>query len=76
MVRRITMRQAGGSVSVTIPKDLAERYHMSVGEPGFAIETDQGLLLTSYDPDFDRAMQVYARVAKRYRNALRELARK
>ena len=76
MVRRITMRQAGGSVSVTIPKDMAERYHMIVGEPGFAIEMDQGLLLTTYDPDFDHAMQVYARVAKRYRNTLRELAKK
>lgn len=70
------MRQAGGSVSVTIPKDMAERYHMAVGEPGFAVETDQGLLLTAYDPNFERAIQVYARGAKRYRNALRELAKK
>jgi putative addiction module antidote len=70
------MRQAGGSVSVTIPKDLAERYHMVVGEPGFAIETDQGLLLTTFDPNFENAMKVYARGAKRYRNALRELSKK
>lgn len=75
MVKQITMRQAGGSVSVTIPKDMAERYHMSVGETGFAIETDQGLLLTAYDPNFERAIQVYTRGAKRYRNALHELAK-
>lgn len=65
-----------GDVALTIPKDMAGRYHMSVGEPGFAIETDQGLLLTTYDPNFERAMRVYARGAKRYRNALRELAKK
>jgi hypothetical protein len=70
------MRQAGGSVSVTIPKDMAERYQMVVGEPGFAIETDQGLLITTFDPNFERAMLVYARGAKRYRNALHELAKK
>lgn len=74
MVRQVTLRQAGGSLSLTIPKDMAERYHMTVGETGFVVETDRGLLLTTYDPDFERAMQIYARGAKRYRNALRELA--
>jgi putative addiction module antidote len=75
MVRRIALRRIGGSVGVTIPKDLAERYHMAVGEDGFAVETDRGLLLTAYDPTFERAMQVYERGAKRYRHALRELAK-
>lgn len=70
------LRQAGGSVSVTIPKDVAERYHMTVGETVLVVETDQGPLLTTYDPNFERAMQVAARGAKRYRNALRELSRK
>lgn len=76
MVRRITMRRAGGSVSVTIPKDMAERYHMDVGEQAFAVETDQGVLVTPYDPNFERAMQIYERGAKQYRNALRELSKK
>lgn len=76
MVREITMRQAGGSVSVTIPKDMAERYHMAVGEQAFAIETDEGVLVTPYDPNFARAMQIYERGAKQYRNALRELSKK
>jgi antitoxin MazE len=75
MVKRIAMRRAGGSVTVTIPKDMADRYHMTAGEEGFVIETDQGLLLTAYDPAFAKAMQVYERGAHRYRNALRELAK-
>ena len=75
MVKRVTMRRAGGSVTVTRPKDMAERHHMAVGEEGFVIETDLGLLLTAYDPTFDRAMQIAARGAHRYRNALRELAK-
>jgi antitoxin MazE len=75
MVRRITMRQAGGSVSVTIPKDMAERNHLAVGEDAFVVETEHGVLFTAYDPTFARAMQVYERGAKKYRNALRELAK-
>lgn len=75
MVKRVTLRRAGGSVMVTIPKEMAERYHMIAGEEGFAIETDRGVLLTAYDPAFVRAMEAYERGARRYRNALRELAR-
>ena len=69
------MRRAGGSVTVTIPKDMAERHHMTAGEEGFAIETDRGVLLTAYDPAFEKAMRAYARGARRYRNALRDLAK-
>ena len=69
------MRRAGGSVTVTIPKDMADRYHMAAGEAGFAIETERGVLLTAYDPSFEKAMRVYERGAHRYRNALRELAK-
>ena len=75
MIRRVAMRRAGGSVTVTIPKDMADRHHMAAGEEGFAIETDRGVLLTAYDPAFDDAMRAYARGAHRYRNALRDLAK-
>ena len=41
----------------------------------FVIETEQGLLVTPFDPEFDEAMREYAKIARKYRNALRELAR-
>lgn len=75
MVRRVTLRQAGGSLTVTIPKDMADHHHMAVGEEAFAIETDAGVLITTYDPAFAAAMAVFERGAKKYRNALRELAK-
>lgn len=75
MVKKVTLRRAGGSVTVTIPKEMADRHQMVVGEEGYAIDTDRGVLLTAYDPTFERAMEVYARGAHRYRNALRELAK-
>jgi putative addiction module antidote len=75
MVRKITLRQAGGSITATIPKDLAERHHLLVGEEVFAVETSEGVLFTAYDPTFDRTMRIFERGARKYRNALRALAK-
>ena len=75
MVKQLAVRQAGGSVETTLPKEIVQHLHVAAGDTLFAVTTDQGVLLTSYDPNFARAMQVYERGAKKYRNALRELAK-
>lgn len=75
MVKRVTVRQTGTSVSATIPKEMAERLHIGVGDELFAIETEGGVLLTPYDPVLEAGMKAYARIAKKHRAALRELAR-
>jgi antitoxin MazE len=41
----------------------------------YVVETSDGLLITPFDPDFADAMTAYARGAKKFRNALRTLAR-
>lgn len=74
MVTRIRLRRMGGSVGATIPKEMAERLQVAAGDELFVVETDRGLLLTPYDPQFERAMRVYEEGARKYRNALRELA--
>jgi len=75
MQRKVTLRKMGGSVGATIPKDIAERLHIQAGDEIFVIEREEGILLTPYDPDFQRAMAAYERTASTYRNALRELAK-
>jgi putative addiction module antidote len=75
MVRELTLRQAGGSIGATLPKDMAERLHLAAGDRVLAIETDRGILLTPYDPTTERALEIAARAAKKYRNALRKLAK-
>ena len=69
------MRQVGGSVSATLPKDMADRLHLEPGDSVLAIETDHGVLLTPYDPATERVLETAARVAKKYRNVLRQLAK-
>jgi len=75
VVRSVRLRKMGGSVGATLPKDLAQRLHLDVGDEVFVVETDQGLLITPYDPTFEKAMIAYRRGAKKYKNALRELAK-
>jgi putative addiction module antidote len=75
MTKEVTLRQAGGSVSATLPKDMADRLRLEAGDRILAVETDSGILLTPYDPETERALRVAAKAAKKYRNALRELAK-
>lgn len=74
MVRAIILRQAGGSVTATLPKDMADRLQLGPGDRVYAIETDRGVLLTPYDPDFDNAIEAFTEVRRQYRNTLRRLA--
>jgi putative addiction module antidote len=75
MVRELTRRQVGGSIGATIPKDMAERLHLQAGDRVLAVETDRGILLTPYDPDVEAGLAVAAHAARKFRNALRELAK-
>ncbi len=75
MIRELTLRQSGGSIGATIPKDMADRLHLEAGDRVLAIETDRGILLTPYDPDVEEGLAVAAHAARKFRNALRELAK-
>ncbi|MGI9182550.1 MAG: AbrB/MazE/SpoVT family DNA-binding domain-containing protein [Longimicrobiaceae bacterium] len=75
MITKLTVRRVGGSLATTIPKELAERMHIAEGDELFAVETEGGVLLTPYDPEFERGMEAFEIVRKEYRNAFRELAK-
>ena len=74
MTKEVTLRQAGGSVSATLPKDMADRLRLEPGDRVLAVETDRGILLTPYARETEQALSVAGRADKKYRNALRELA--
>ena len=63
MTKELTLRQAGGSVSATLPKDMADRLRLEAGDRVLAVETDRGILLTPYDPEAERALKVAAKAA-------------
>ena len=65
----------GGSVGATLPKDMAERLHLEAGDEVLAVETANGILLSPCDPDVEVGLSIAVEAQKRYRGALRELAR-
>jgi antitoxin MazE len=75
MQRKVTLRKMGGSVGATLPKDIADRLHVKEGDELYVVETKEGVLLTPYDPLFSEAMEIYEEGARKYRNAMRELAK-
>ena len=75
MVRKVKLRQVGGSVGATLPKDMADRLNLGPGDRVLAVETADGILLTPYDPTVEKALALAVKAAKGYRNALRQLAK-
>lgn len=45
---------------------MLERYHLAEGGTVHLIETEEGILITPFDPSFEEAMEIYADGAKRY----------
>ena len=75
MVRNVRLRRMGGSVGATLPKDMAERFHLKAGDEVMAVETSHGILLSPYDPEVEEGLAIAAEAQKKYQNALRELAK-
>ena len=75
MAIEVSLRRAGGSVSVTIPSEMARRFHLEAGDRIQAIETDQGILLSPFDPEVQHALTLASEAARQFQPALRVLAR-
>lgn len=65
----------GNSTGVILPKEALAKLHAEKGDQVFLVETPNGYEITAYDPDFERQMKLGKQVMRRYRNALRELAK-
>lgn len=75
-VKETVIRPIGNSAGVTIPKQTLEKFGLEKGSKVFLRESDEGILVTPYDPLFKRAMTIYRKGAQRYRNAMRELSKR
>ena len=73
-MQKLTIRRVGNSLGITFPKEILDKLNVSQGDSLFVVETPNGIELTPYDPEFEKAMAMYAEGSKKYRNALRELA--
>lgn len=72
---KIKLTTVGNSVGVILPKELLERMNLAKGDTLCVSETPNGIELSPYDAEFERAMDAGRKVMRRYRNTLRELAK-
>jgi putative addiction module antidote len=72
---RLKVTTIGNSVGVVLPKEALQRLRVDKGDTLTLVESESGYELTAYDPAFEAELDAARKVMKRYRNALRGLAK-
>ena len=74
-MQKTAVRKVGNSLGITLPKTIVENYHLAEGDELHLIETNEGIILTPFDPKFADWAEAYERTNRKYRNALHKLAK-
>lgn len=75
MVLKLKIRKVGNSVGVVLPKEVLAHLKVVEGDTVTVTEAQDGVRLSAGDPEFAKTMAVFESLNRRYRNALRELAK-
>jgi putative addiction module antidote len=76
MVLELKLRKVGNSVGVVLPKELLAHLNVEEGDTLCVTDAADGTLrVSATDPAFTRQMKAAHDIMRRYRNALRELAK-
>lgn len=73
--KKLKLIKIGNSTGVILPKELLDRLNLGAGDQLSVTQTADGITLSSRNEEFESQMAVARDVMKRYRNALRELAK-
>jgi putative addiction module antidote len=74
MTRKLKVAAIGNSTGVILPRDVLERLRVDRGDELMVRETPDGIVLSPYDPELARQMDVAEKIMRRRRNLLRKLA--
>lgn len=72
---KLKVRKIGNSFGVILPKEVLERLQVKDGDAIYATPTPDGVQLSAGDPNFEKAMAHFDEFSRKYRDALRELAK-
>jgi len=76
MVLELKLRKVGNSVGLVLPKEALARLNANDGDAVYLTDsTDGGFRITATNPEFARTMKVAEGLSRRYRHALKELAK-
>jgi putative addiction module antidote len=73
--RTLKVRKIGNSLGVVLPKEVLAKLGVSEGDELSVSETPDGVALRGFDDRVQEQIEAARRAMKRYRNALRELAK-
>ena len=73
---RMKLRRVGNSLGTSWPKEILARMNVKEGDELFLVTTQDGVLVTPYDPKFERTMSAMKRIMARDREGLKELSRR
>ena len=71
----IKLRSIGNSTGLLLPQKVLERLGVKSGDSIYLAETRDGYELVPCDGEFRRQIKIAEKGMRRYRNALRELAK-
>lgn len=71
---KLKITAIGNSAGVILPKELLAKLRLDKGDELYAVETADGIRLTSYDPVFAAQMEVAEKIMREDRDLLRRLA--
>lgn len=75
MTLELKLRKIGNSVGVVLPKEVLAHLNVGEGDTVTVTEALDGVRLSASNPEFAKTMAVFESLNRRYRNALRELAK-
>ncbi len=73
--RTLKVRRIGNSLGVVLPKEVLAKLRVGEGDELSVSDTPDGVALRSFDGGLQEQIEAARRAMKRYRNALRELAK-
>jgi putative addiction module antidote len=71
----LKISRVGNSAALLLPKEALAKLRVEQGDTVYLTEAPDGYRITTFEPDFERQMKLARRVMRKYRNALRELAK-
>ncbi|MFQ5953728.1 MAG: AbrB/MazE/SpoVT family DNA-binding domain-containing protein [Kiloniellales bacterium] len=72
---KLKIRRVGNSAGVTLPKQVLAALRVQEGDTLILTESPDGFKVTPHEETFEAGMKAFERTFRKYRNALRELAK-
>ena len=71
---KLKITAIGNSAGLILPKELLARLRVDKGDELYALETPDGVRLTTYDPELAAQMEVAEEVMRKRRSLLNKLS--